>query len=155
MKVTKCGHALSLSSRIHACGTAARPSRAACVACGCNPPRSLRSYHRSRSVRAEDQVVRGCRGSMGVHLALHEVAGLANLDQSVGECIVLEVQRRVAIVVARAFQRSLWDRPCLATSSSLQTHRWHYRPYTCCRGWLRHTLTSLIDSDRKLCILAS
>lgn len=100
------GHALSLSSQIHVYGTTVHPSQAACVACDCSPPRTLRSYHRFRSVHAKGQVVRECRVSTGDRLGLHAVAGRASLDQSVGVCIVHEVQRRVALVVVRASQRS-------------------------------------------------
>lgn len=151
---TMCGHAPNPSSRIHAGETTVHLSRAACVACDSNLPRSPRSYHHFRSVRAANQVVQGYRVSTDDHLALHAMVGLANLAQFVSECTVLEVRRRVALAVVQASQHSLWGRLYLATSSSLRTHKWHCQLYTGCMDLLHRTWTSLIDSDRRLCILA-
>lgn len=130
------------------------PSQVACVACGCNPLRSLRSYHRFRWVRVISPIVQGCRVSTDDRPVPHAVAVLASLALLAGECIALEVQRRVGLVVVRASQHILWGRLCLATSSSRQTRKWHYRLYNDCMDLRHHTLTSSADSDRRLCILA-
>lgn len=151
---TRCDHAPNLSLRTHACGTAVRPSQAAYAAYDCSPPRSLRSYRHFHSVHAAGRVVREYRASKDGHPVLHAVADLASLAQSADECKVHEVRQRVALVVVRASRRSLWGRLCPETSSSLRKRKWHYQLYTGCMGLLHHTLTSLTDSDRKLCILA-
>lgn len=164
MTATRCDHAPNPSLRTHACGTAVHPSQAAYVAYDYSPLRSLRNYHRYRSIRATGRVARECRALKGGRLVLHAVADPASLAQSADECKVHEVQRRVALVVARASQRNwlsqsmtqtkaswthtLWGRPCPATSSFPRKRKWHYQLYTGCMGLLHHTVIVRLQTRR-------
>lgn len=132
----------------------ARRARATSAASGCNPLRSLRSCCCAHSMDVGGRVVRGYRGSMGVLLSSRAVAALASFRPFVICCIVHGDQQRVEFVAVQASLHILWDRPCLATSSFRQRHRWHYQPYTGYRGLLHRTLTSSTDNDHKLCKLA-
>ena len=105
-KVMIYGRALNPSSQIHAYETMVPLSQAACVAYDCSLLRNLRSCYRFRSARAKGQVVRECRVSKDDHFVLHAMVDLANPALSAGECIILEVRRRVALVVVRASQHS-------------------------------------------------
>lgn len=133
----------------------ARRARATSAASGCNPLRSLHNCCCAHSMDVRGPVVRGYRGSMGVLLSSRAVAALASSRPFVICCIVHGDQQRVEFVAVQASQHicwgqtcflccggtthTLWDRPCLATSSFRQKHRWHYQPYIGYRGLLHRT----------------